>query len=160
MRTLIPLAIAALLTVAPALAQDAEPACPEGQAETPEGCSKQAWVDAEDCPPEHMCAAGEPSQYGEDGCIECSGPTGSDPVPYGPEDCIDCTSAPPQDPATCMDGAQDGESCLDDVQYLGGPGQAPASDADAEASGKDAPALTAVLLMAALGALVLALRRK
>ncbi|HJQ92656.1 MAG TPA: hypothetical protein VJ874_00050 [Candidatus Thermoplasmatota archaeon] len=150
MRTLIPLAIAALLTLAPAAAQDdATPACPDGQVESPEGCSDQAWVDPEDCPPEHLCAAGEPQQYGD-------------------EDCIDCISAPSQDPQTCMDGAQEGETCQDDVQYIGGPGQAPPADgeaddtdADAEsrAGDKDTPALAAVLLMAVLGAVVLVLRR-
>ena len=171
MRTLIPLALAALLTVAPVMAQDDETACPEGQVETPEGCSQQAWVDPEDCPPEHLCAAGgpdEPHQYGSEDCIECSGPSdpASDPVSYGPEDCIDCTSAP-QDPQTCMDGAQEGESCLDDVLYFGGgpadsevqpdPGN-PSTPQEAD-SAKDTPALPAALLLVGLAALVLVLRR-
>ena len=171
---LIPLALAALLTLAPVKAEDdATPACPDGQVESPEGCSDQAWVDPEDCPPERLCAAGapdEPQSYGGEDCIECSGPVDG-PVQYGNESCIDCTSAPPQ---TCMDGAQEGEVCDEDVQYFGpGPADtgdlddvpAPASDdhelsSDDASSGKDAPALTAVLLVAALGAIVLVLRRK
>ena len=153
MRMLIPLALAALLTLAPAKADDATPACPDGQVESPEGCSDQAWVDPEDCPPEHMCAAGA-----------------DDPQAYGDEDCIECTGAPVDDPSTCMDGAQDGESCQDDVQYLGGPGQVPPASHDAvdeddgiEAdrdAGKDAAALTAVVWVALVGALALVLRRK
>src|SRR5688572_21954654 len=120
MNVLIPLALAALLTVAPASAQENQTACPEGQVETPEGCSQQAWVD--DCPPEHMCAAGadDPQAYGDEDCIECSGPV-DEPVHYGEDGCIDCTGAP-SDAPTCMDGADDGEVCMDDVQYLGGPG--------------------------------------
>lgn len=172
---LIPLVLAALLTLAPAKADDATPACPEGQVVSPEGCSDQAWVD--DCPPEHMCAAGadDPQAYGDEDCIECSGPSdaGNETISYGPDDCIDCTGAPVGDPSTCMDGAQDGESCLDDVQYLGGPGQVPPAshddavdqeaDGGAEAdrdAGKDAAALTAVVWVALVGALAFALRRK
>jgi hypothetical protein len=168
MRTLIPLALAALLTVAPASAQDESPACPDGQVETPEGCSDQAWIDPADCPPEHMCAAGNPGStqsYGNESCIDCSGPV-DEPVQYGNESCIDCTSIPP-DPQTCMDGADEGETCLEDVQYLGGPGSVPASDDDletaadgADADAKDAPALPAILLLAAIGALVLVARRQ
>ena len=178
MRTLISLTIAALLLAAPATAQDdATPACPDGQVETPEGCSQQAWVD--DCPPEHLCAAShsdDPQAYGGEDCIQCSGPVDepvqygnesciecSGPISYGPEDCIDCTGAP-QDPETCMDGADDGEVCMEDVQYLGGPGTVDQpvdtdSDAESDASAKDAPAVPALLLLAVLGALVLVLRR-
>lgn len=160
MRTLIPLALAALLAVAPATAQDESPACPDGQVETPEGCSDQAWV--EDCPPEHLCAAGEPQAYGDEDCIECSGP-----VSYGPDGCIDCTSAPPPDPETCMDGAQEGEACQDDVKSFGpGPadtgsdlddGPAPADEASPDP--KDAPFVPASLLLAALVGLVVLARR-
>jgi hypothetical protein len=103
MRMLIPLALVALIGLAPSgvQAQDASPACPDGQVETPEGCSQQAWVD--DCPPEQMCAAGadEPQSYGAGDCIECSGPVDepSEPIQYGEDGCIDCTGAPVEDPA-------------------------------------------------------------
>lgn len=107
MRTTLALALLGLLTLAPAALADGteeKPACPEGYVESPEGCSRQAWVD--DCPPDMMCAMGngtagpdEPVQYGPDGCIDCSGPIHSH---------------------TCMDGAQEGEACRDDVQYLDG----------------------------------------
>lgn len=79
-------------------------------AEDPARPNDAAWVD--DCPPDMMCAAdagGEerPNQYGNDGCIDCSGP-----VDNG---------------ETCMDGAQQNETCSDDVQYLGGePSRGPA----------------------------------
>ena len=186
MRTLISLTVAALLFAAPATAQDdAEPACPDGQVETPEGCSQQAWV--EDCPPDRLCAASqpddphaygdesciecsgpvdEPIQYGNESCIECSGPV-DEPVQYGEDGCIDCTGAP-QDLGTCMDGTDGEEVCMEDVQYFGpGPADtgnlddspAPGSD-DQPVPAKDASALPAALLLAGLGALLLVLRRK
>ena len=155
MRMLIPLALAALLTLAPVKAEDdATTACPDGQVESPEGCSDQAWVD--DCPPEHMCATGA-----------------DDPQAYGDEGCIDCTGAPVDEPATCMDGTDDGDVCMEDVQYLGGPGQVPPvsdddaldTDGDAESdagddSSKDAAALTAAVWVALVGVLAFVLRRK
>jgi len=118
----LPLAILGLLMLAPAAlanGTDEKPVCPDGQVDTPEGCSQQAWVD--DCPPDMMCAMGappegnateepaaeEPVQYGPDGCAECSGP-------------ISSHASPGDGPATCMDGADDGEVCRDDVLYFGG----------------------------------------
>lgn len=145
---LIPLAFAALLAFAPSAVQaddQSQPACPDGQVETPEGCSQQAWVD--DCPPDMLCAAGgpEPIAYGNDTCIECSGV--ADP-----------------EPQTCMDGAQAGEACDDDVQYFGpGPADsgmdgepAQADTVAGESKDKDAPLVA--LLVAVVGLVLLARR--
>jgi hypothetical protein len=168
MRALIPLALAALLTLAPATAQDAQPACPDGQVETPEGCSQQAWVD--DCPPDHLCAAGV-EDPGHDAGSRDDGPTapqdcGGDvcaydsPGSYGPDGCIDCTQAPPLH--TCMDGADPGEDCDDDVQYIGGPGQ-PAQPAQESGDGAGrlfTPALSVALLLGLLAAFAAVARRK
>jgi hypothetical protein len=156
MRVLIPFAFAALLAVAPPAAQaddQAQPACPDGQAETPEGCSQQAWVD--DCPPDHLCAAAvdgpdEPIAYGNDTCIECSG------VADGPAQ-----------PQTCMDGAEAGEVCDGDVQTFGpgvaDTGSGPGLDGQPEvvhgdADGKEASLLPAAALLAVVLALVAARR--
>lgn len=124
MRVLIALAVAALLTTTPASAQE-DPSCPEGQTETPEGCSQQAWVD--DCPPDMMCAYDTPDN-------------GTD------------YDAPPQF-TTCMDGVDEGEECDDTLIYMTGP-QAPAENSGGNDTGgdqKDAPgapaALAAVLLL-------------
>lgn len=122
-RMLATLATLLLLTVATpfAAAQEDEPPADE---------SHQAWVD--DCPPDMMCAFGgaedaneTPESYGDEGCIECSGPVeddASNETPehdgrLGPDDCIDCMTPPAGNGETCMDGADAGEDC-DDVQYM------------------------------------------
>lgn len=82
---------------------------------------EQAWVD--DCPPDMMCAYDTPQEYGDEDCIECSGPVDDGAEPgqsLGPEDCIDCMQAPRDDAGTCMDGQDANETCDDDVQYLDG----------------------------------------
>lgn len=118
--------------------------------ENPEDPEDKAWVD--DCPPDQMCAFGgaeeEPQSYGDEGCIECSGPVdeGGDEPTYsgdcggevcaydepvedspetrGPEDCEYCrggndTAEPGSiDGSNCMDGQQEGEDCRDDVLYM------------------------------------------
>jgi len=171
---LTPLALVALLSLAPVMAQetDAQTACPEGQVETPEGCSDQAWVDG--CPPEMLCAASadnettpqecdadvcDPVAYGNESCIECSGP-----VPFGNESCIDCSGFP----GICMDGADANETCDDDVQYLDGRGPAGCENCrgdDAEADPtdvqrKDAPGLASALLLVGLAAVAGFVRRR
>lgn len=61
-----------------------------------------AWV--EDCPPDHMCAFGaeenesEPIAYGNESCIECSGPA------RGPEDCENCRGDTPVHSHMPVDG--------------------------------------------------------
>src|SRR5688572_7058474 len=82
MRMLLPLAIVALLTLAPVMAQEtqADPDCPEGQTATPEGCSEPTECDADVCD--------TPMTYGNESCIECSGPV-DDPRPLGNESCIE-----------------------------------------------------------------------
>lgn len=84
-----------------------------------------AWVD--DCPPDMMCAAGEPHPYGNESCIECSGPVDDGPT-YG-----DCGGEVCAYDAgdTCMDGAGESETCRDDVQYLDGGSRGP-SDGSCE----------------------------
>jgi hypothetical protein len=166
---LTPLVLVALLSLAPAMAQDtqAETACPEGQVETPEGCSQQAWVD--DCPPDALCAASEGNQTAE----ECDADTCDHPVAYGNDTCIECSGPVPD---TCMDGAADNKACRDDVYYLGGDGEsrgpddgscetcrgddAGQEDAPATDAGKDAPGLASVWLLVGLAAVAGFVRRK
>ena len=127
MRTaILTLMLALVATLAPlAAAQD------DVKEEEPTRPDDAAWV--EDCPPDMMCAAGadDPQAYGDEDCIECSGPVdegstqndgGAEPgQALGPEDCIECMQPPREETngETCMDGAQEGEDCRDDVQYLG-----------------------------------------
>lgn len=156
---LIPLALAALMTLAPTAVQaEDETTCPEGQVETPEGCSQQAWVDPEDCPPGHMCAADagsdQPLPYGPDGCVECSGPV-DDPAGG------DATAQP----GTCMDGADAGGACDNDVMHFGdGPadsGYAPVSEVSGgHGLAKDLPILPFAFLAVAILGFVLLLRWK
>lgn len=136
MRTL-PLALlAAMLAAAPlALAQESNETKPDEQ---PPADGGNAW--AEDCPPDMMCAfgggsanetekAGEPSDDGrvyKDGDKPTyDGDCGAEVCAYGDEDCIEC-SGPVDSGSSCMDGAQENETCRDDVQYVGGPGRGPA----------------------------------
>jgi hypothetical protein len=174
-----------------ATAQDAD--CPEGQTDTPEGCSEQAWT--EDCPPDMMCAAGEagggnasgevepapdcggevcaydtPQQYGNESCIECSGP--NDPQQFGNESCIECMPGPVD---SCMDGASEGEDCDDDVQYMDDPTRGPSDgscefcrgdeaheegDVTITGSGKDAPGMAAASALIGLAVIAGLARRK
>lgn len=142
MRTLLIALTLALLATPLALAQEnAE------KNETPDRPDDAAWV--EDCPPDMMCAAGseDPQPYGDEGCIECSGPVDgpSDenatydgncggevcaydgeerPQQLGPDGCIDCMG-PVDNGSNCMDGAQENETCRDDVYYMDGPTRGP-----------------------------------
>lgn len=117
----------ALLTTAPlALAQESkeEPTANETRPDD------AAWV--EDCPPDMMCAATtseeEPARGPEDGsCENCRGEDAEPVLSYGNDTCIECSGPAPDQPSgTCMDGADANESCRDDVQYFGnGPDSAP-----------------------------------
>ena len=161
MRNLISLLLLALLTAAPlALAQD------EPKNETNETRPDDAaWV--EDCPPDMMCAYGgeeEPSRGPEDGsCENCRGE--DQPVLYyGNESCIEC-SGPAPSQGTCMDGEDANETCRDDVQYFGGDGapheaepiSAPVEDAP-EQNAVPAPAV-ALAILALAAAIVIVGRR-
>lgn len=96
-----------------------------------------AWV--EDCPPDHMCAANDgdsDTKRPDDGGCEAEGCVykgdSDEPIPFGPEGCIECSGpAPSGGSGTCMDGADAGEECQPDVQYLGGPTRGP-SDGSCE----------------------------
>lgn len=105
--------------------------------ETSDRPDDAAWVD--DCPPDMMCAAGseDPQPYGDEGCIECSGPVDGPadenatddgeerPQQLGPDGCIDCMG-PVDGGSNCMDGQQETETCRDDVYYMDGPTRGPA----------------------------------
>ena len=146
-----------------------ETTCPEGQVETPEGCSQQAWTD--DCPPDMLCASShsnttdEPVAYGNDSCIECSGP-----IEFGNESCIDCSGLPPE---TCMDGADANETCDPDVYYMDDPTRGPedgscefcrGDEAEDDTLGaesrRDTPGLAAASVLIGLAALAGFARRK
>lgn len=159
MRTSLALALASFAMLAPAAFAQDEAACPDGQVSTPEGCSQQAWMD--DCPPDHMCAAGNPGNP-DNGTVDGS--------------------------SDCMDGQQGNETCRDDVMYFGGgpadsgpadPAADPAADpsrgpADGScdncrgdgaahpdtADAKGAPAGGALLGVAVVGAAAVARRRQ
>lgn len=191
MRTLLPLALlAAMLAAAPpALAQESNETKNDEQQEQPAD-GGNAWV--EDCPPDRMCAFGggaeEPDPAGERPTYD--GNCGAEVCAYGNESCIEC-SGPRDGGSTCMDGAQENETCRDDVQYLGGePNRGPAdgscescrggsageaapaeaepirapADADAEASSAGAdnevPGLALAGTLGALAVVGLALRRR
>jgi hypothetical protein len=180
MRMLIPLALVAMLTFAPAAsAQDEkpdQPTCADGQTPESDGCSQQAWVD--DCPPDMMCAAGgadngtEEPTYGDCGGEVCAygNGTGNHTGALGPDDCIDCMTPPRDGSGTCMDGAEAGEACRDDVQYLDGPSRGPGDgscehcrgedvEETADPDGRDTPTVGPALLVAGLAALVALARR-
>ncbi|HVM44844.1 MAG TPA: hypothetical protein VM582_02820 [Candidatus Thermoplasmatota archaeon] len=135
------LLIALLLALAPAaLAQEEE----KGDPARPDDA---AWV--EDCPPDMACAFGdtvedEPSRGPSDGsCDTCRGPTGELPAE-----------------GTCMDGADAGEVCDDDVQYVGGPpARTGGEPADAQPT-REVPAAGVALAVAALGLAIVALARR
>jgi hypothetical protein len=133
MRPTLYIIMLALLAAPIAAAQDD---ADDTKDDTPERPDHAAWI--EDCPPDMMCAAGDPQPYGDEGCIECSGPVddgGAEPGRLGPDDCIECMR-PPANEGTCMDGQQENETCRpqrdcvasgssadacgDDVQYLDG----------------------------------------
>lgn len=133
MRTLLIALTLALLATPLALAQENTE---KNETETSDRPDDAAWV--EDCPPDMMCAAGadDPQAYGDEGCIECSGPVDgpSDenatddgeerPQQLGPDGCIDCMG-PVDNGSTCMDGEQENETCRDDVYYMDGPSRGP-----------------------------------
>ncbi|HET6398687.1 MAG TPA: hypothetical protein VFH47_03955 [Candidatus Thermoplasmatota archaeon] len=187
MNPLIPLALAGLLlTFAPAASAEetTEPACPEGYVATPEGCSRQAWVD--DCPEDMMCAAGAPGEHANETSDpdrptysgDCGGEVCAydEPGRFGPDDCIDCMKPIGNGTSgTCMDGAEAGEGCRDDVYYMDGPSRGPADGSCENCRGdgaeadpvsapagdaKDAPGLGGLVVLAALAAVLVAIRRK
>ncbi|HUR68826.1 MAG TPA: hypothetical protein VM370_06225 [Candidatus Thermoplasmatota archaeon] len=187
MRTLLALLTLSLLTLPLAFAQEDNSTRPPDGSADPSSPSQAAgddaaWVD--DCPPDMMCAAGandtdEHPDGRPDVCdadVDCAGGTN----PYGSPDCIECTGGPVDAGSDCMDGADDNETCRDDVYYLGGepePARGPAdgscencrgdvvepetagaaSDAAAEKS-VPAPAV-ALVILAGAAALVLSARR-
>lgn len=184
MRTLL-IALLALAALPLAAAQDA----PDRPTNSDEG-SQDAWV--KDCPPDMMCAYGgggdENATYkGDCGAEVCAtdAPDGSGdrPVSYGPDGCIECSGPAPDQGSTCMDGAQEGEDCRDDVQYLDGRGpplcencrgeeaepiSAPADGAagdggvtsvDEGVAKNDVPLPAVLVVLAALAAAVLVVRR-
>ena len=161
MRSLLPLALLAAALAALPLAAAQEGNETDGSADPDD----KAWV--EDCPPDMMCAysgggAEEPRKDGEpadDGRVykgedrpTYDGDCGGEVCAYGDPDCIEC-SGPVDSGSTCMDGAQENETCRDDVQYIGGPSRGPAdgscefcrggTDAGAPADPVPAPAETA-----------------
>lgn len=183
------LALAALLAPL-AAAQEEQP--PKEEPSDPT-TTDPAWT--EDCPPDMMCAygGGEGSRddgnatYGDCGAEVCAY-DGGDPQPYGPDGCIECSTPPKDDGATCMDGAGEGETCDDDVQYLDGRGpadcencrgddaglpendvvSAPADDSNALAQGDGAaptankvpaPALAAAIVALGVAAALLVARK-
>lgn len=172
MRTLL-IALLALAALPLAAAQDA----PDRPTNSDDG-SQDAWV--KDCPPDMMCAYGaggdENATYkGDCGAEACAtdAPDGAGdrPVSYGPDGCIEC-SGPAPDQGSCMDGAQAGEDCRDDVQYLDGRGPAGCENCrgeDAEPisapaevaseSKNDVPLPAVLVVLAALAAAVLVVRR-
>lgn len=93
-----------------------------------------AWV--EDCPPDMMCA------YGSEDCIECT---------RGPADgsCENCRGDNVTD-GTCMDGADAGEACDPDVQYLDGRAGPPESDPRANDTVREVPGAGFALVVAGL----------
>ena len=131
--------------------------------------SQDAWV--KDCPPDMMCAYGEggdenATYKGDCGAEVCA--TQERPNPYGPEGCIECSGPAPDQGASCMDGAEAEVNCRDDVQYLDGRGPADCENcrggeaAPAEvASGSrsDVPLPAVLVVLAALAAAVLVVRR-
>lgn len=172
MRTM--LALLALLALASPLAA-AQDATDEKKEDGPARPEDAAWV--EDCPPDMMCAyagesaEGENATYGDCGGEVCASDAG-EPVPHGPEDCIECSAPPRDDGVTCMDGAQEGEACLDDVQYLDGgaePARGPADGSCESCRGEDLAAESAetnavplpqlFVVLAALAGAVLVVRR-
>lgn len=176
--TLLPLTFVAFLMMAApaAVAQgDEKPAEPQD--------GGNAW--SEDCPPDAYCmygsGGGRPAPCDDadnattEDCPTYSGDCGGEVCAYGGEDCIEC-SGPVDGGSTCMDGQQEGETCRDDVQYLGG-GRGPAdcencrgdavdadtisAPADAEGAAKNTvPGAALVGTLAALGLAGLALRRR
>ena len=145
---LLALAAMTLMLVPAAAAQEDAKTCPDGYVDSPEGCSRQAWVD--DCPPDMLCAAGadEPVQYGNESCIECSGIADPEPIHYGDDGCIDCSGV--TDDAPDGRGPVDCEFCRgEDLEASG-----------ADAARKDAPALGGPLLLAGLAGALFVLRRK
>ena len=192
LRTLLPLTFLAMLMTAAPIA-----AAQEGN-ETPSD-GGDAWV--KECPPDMMCAYGGGSapacDAGNETCDDgrvhkderptYSGDCGGEVCAYGGEDCIEC-SGPADGGSSCMDGAQENETCRDDVQYLdGGPSRGPAdgtcencrggtdgapleadpisapANGEAETSGESrntVPGAALVGTLAALGIAGLALRRR
>lgn len=161
MRTTLALLTLALLTAAPLAFAQEEPATDKNETRPDDA----AWV--EDCPPDMMCAADagdepsgdEPTRGPADGsCENCRGD--EEPVLYGNDGCIDC-SGPinSHSNATCMDGADPGEACDPDVQYLGGPQPETTAD-ETTRNAVPAPAVAAAILaLAGAAALVLPRRR-
>lgn len=172
MRTLL-IALLALAALPVAAAQDApdRPTNSDG--------SQDAWV--KDCPPDMMCAYGEggdenATYKGDCGAEVCAtdAPDGSGdrPVSYGPDGCIECSGPAPDQGSTCMDGAEAGEDCRDDVQYLDGRGPADCENCRGEeaepisapaevasGSANDVPLPAVLVVLAALAAAVLVVRR-
>ncbi|HEV8361810.1 MAG TPA: hypothetical protein VGR28_15275 [Candidatus Thermoplasmatota archaeon] len=132
-------------------------------------------------------SAEEPIAYGSEDCVDCSMAPSDGNVSRPQEDCVDwcprdagdgdatygdcggevCAYDELADPgATCMDGEQEGEVCRDDVQYLGGPRGASDApnpeirDVGHEMPAKAVPGVSALALVAGLGALALLAARK
>ncbi|HWH08893.1 MAG TPA: hypothetical protein VNX21_06815, partial [Candidatus Thermoplasmatota archaeon] len=179
MRTLL-IALLALAALPVAAAQ--EPDRP-----TNDDASQDAWV--KDCPPDMMCAYGTGDGAEENATYkgDCGGEvcaTQERPNPYGPEGCVECSGPAPDQGSTCMDGAEAGEGCRDDVQYLdggrgpplcencrgeeadpisapadGAPGDGGVTSVDESAATNDVPLPALLVVFAALAAAVLVVRR-
>lgn len=109
MRHLLGILMLALLSTAP-LAFAQEDAAPKDDPTRPDDA---AWT--EDCPPDMMCAYDAGNGSAEPG------------QPLGPDDCIECSTPPKEDGgATCMDGADPGETCDPNVHYMDAPARGPA----------------------------------